>query len=587
MTRSDAAAQVISLVPELEPPDPAQFQDEAALYKAYADYTRNAVVLPRNGVPEMEFRMHIAASVYNIIAKALKDAPADLAADKIRLMQQYLDPRLVFFAVRWYQRDLLPLVKVPCPVHNAKPVENIGIFCHYLRNGGAERCAALLANDFVLAGKRVTLFASEPATELDYPLPEEAERVVLDKLPHERRAQLEIELEARKIDTCVFIDHAEWRTANDILSAQAAGARIIAMEHSFYSYPWAIGQPSVSTERDIVYRAADLITVLSRPDREMWHANGFKQAVYVPNPPTFEADKITVHGDLTAETMIFVGRLTAQKGAEKALEVLRAVRRKHPNAKLLMVGRSYSADYDKQLQDKVREYGLADAVVFTGQTADVGQYYRKSSVLIMPSELEGFPMTLMEAKVYGIPAVLFSMPYLEAAHAGCIQTPQGDAQAMAEAVSRLFDDPETLKRLGGEARDSLNEFSGRNVRLYWQKMFGYLEGKVSAEEMFAVGESTEERCSLLMTSVRELHKWQDKCLSMPAFLDGIGGRIRESYLSGHPVMQIMDRLCRRMPGLIGRFNSLFRKIFRRSMLKSVYRGSREVELGPNGFPPYD
>lgn len=591
MTRDpkQTETQAMMRVPTLVPPDPANFTDKAALYAAYAEFMKKSLAQPRDGVAEMDFRMRIEAIVYNLIAAELDVSSETLAAERIILMLKYLDARLVYFAVRWYKRDLLPLVRVSMPERIIRPVRKIGIFCHYLRDGGAERCAALLIHEFIRAGKAVTLFSSEEATASDYAVPEKADRVVLNKLPHERRAQLEIELEARKIDTCIFFDHAEWRTANDILSARAAGARIIAMEHNFYSYPWAVGRPGIAIDRECVYPAADIITVLSRTDRETWRANGFRQAVYLPNPPTFEADEVRPNEGKDAKTLLFVARLTARKGAEKAIDVLNLVRRKHPSARLLMVGRPDSPSYDQFLRNKVSESGLNGAVEFTGQTPDISQYYEKASVLIMPSQMEGFPMTLMEAKAHGLPSVLFAMPYLEAAHAGCIQTPQGDTAAMADAVSKLFEDPERLRQLGEEAKKSLETFSRKSVREQWMRIFSYLEGAIPEDVMFAVPDGAEERLNLLTAGIQEQHRWQTNLLKNPVFLEEIGEKTREEYLSRHPVMHLIDRLHRRMPRAADRFNRVFRAIFRGLLLKKLYRGiTRKISAAErNGFPPYD
>lgn len=53
-----------------------------------------------------------------------------------------------------------------------------------------------------------------------------------------------------------------------------------------FAYPLHIGKPELFSRRRAVYHCADVVTCLSRVDRECWH-DGILQCCYMPNPPTF------------------------------------------------------------------------------------------------------------------------------------------------------------------------------------------------------------------------------------------------------------------------------------------------------------
>lgn len=514
--------------------------------------------------------MQIDSILYRAIAAELKK---DDAEERLPILKEYLSAPLVYFATFWYRRDLLKNLRFTHLKQMPRPVKNIGIFCRYLRNGGAERCAALLMEIFAKQGKTLTLFAGEAPTEKDYPCPDSVERVILPQLPHERRTELELELKKRQIDTCIFFDHAEWITPNDILTARACGSRIIVQEHNLFSYPWRIGDPRIAEERDCVYPAADVLTVLSRCDETFWraHLNGFDRCMFMPNPLTFTAEENAVPA---GKTLLFVGRLSKDKGALAAIRTLEKVLTTHPDAKLLMIGRPDTDEFDRELH-KIAE-PLKDAITFTGYTTDVAQYYHRGTMLLMPSSFEGYPMTLMEAKAHALPCVMFAMPYLEAAKRGCIQVPQGDTDAMAEAVCQLFDDPEKLKSLGLEAKASLREFSAERVEGLWKELFAVLETGIDQTGIFTEKTSAEEKVRHFEIMSRELIAAQQICRNHPAYLKRMSGELVQKYLLHHPWSHLLAKLNERFPRLCDAVNRIFRR-----------KKHKREKIMANGFPSYD
>lgn len=554
-----------------------------AEFPRFADF---AAALPHEG-PEEDFQMQLDSVTYRMLAAELENQPDRECLRKLPVMLETLDERLVYFAFTWYKKNLLNSLKVERREQPPRPVKNIGIFCGTLRSGGAERCASLLMQLFVSGNKNVTLFSKEARTKNDYACPESVQRVVLPIVPHERRARLAVELKERQIDTCIFFDTADWRTGNDILSARHAGTRIIAMEHSLFAYPWYMGMPEIAIQRACVYPAADVVTVLSRADQNLWRTYGITRAVFVPNPLTFDLSRpIPEHEN--NRTMIFVARLSPEKGADDALDVLSIVRKTCKDAKLIMVGRGMSAEFDAALRQKADDLQMTDAVIFTGYTPDVAQYYQQASVLLMPSGMEGYPMTLMEAKAYAIPTVLYDMPYLEATKSGCISVPQGDIDAMADAVCDLFQDPEKMQRLSRQAKDSLQEFSMEKVSAEWDQIFRFLETGSDPDGLFAEKEPPETRLELLKIAMDQCHKASSVCMEHPVFLEKTGMRILESYLKKHSFLHVIDRIGKMKPRLAGFFDRLGAGICKSAKLKNLYRNHtvQEERGGKNGFPPY-
>ena len=530
-----------------------------------------AATAPRTNAGDI---MQSDSITYRAIAMELKK---DDASERLPVLMEYLSAPLLYFATFWYRRDLLKDLRFPYLKQSPRSVKKIGIFCRYLRNGGAERCAALLMEIFAEMGKELTFFAGEAPTEKDYPCPAAVERVVLPQLPHERRTMLELELKKREIDTCIFFDHAEWITPDDILTARYCGTRTIVQEHSLFTYPWRIGDPRIAEERDCVYPAVDVLTVLSRCDETFWRAypGGNDRCMFMPNPLTFSAEEgRTVSKE---KTLLFVGRLSRDKGALAAVRTLEAILPEHPDAKLLMIGRPDTEGFDAELHRYAESSeALKKAVIFTGYTTDVAQYYRQGAILLMPSAFEGYPMTLMEAKAYARPCVMFAMPYLEAAKRGCIQVPQGDEKAMARAVCGLFDDPERLYALGSEAKDSLAEFSQERVKQLWTELFAYLETGEDKTGLFADTVSAEDKVRHFEIMEKECAIAHQICMNHASYLERMSEKLIPLYLKDHPLAHLLAKLNEKFPRLCGAVNAIFRR-----------KKQKREKIMPNGFPSYD
>jgi glycosyltransferase involved in cell wall biosynthesis len=107
--------------------------------------------------------------------------------------------------------------------------------------------------------------------------------------------------------------------------------------------------------------------------------------------------------------LIVVGRLGADKGQVRAVEVLAAVRARRPDARLLLAGRDDEPDRSAVLRRAV-ELGVGEAVEVLGARDDVPELLASSDLLLTTSRREGLPGSVMEAAAAGIPAVASAIP---------------------------------------------------------------------------------------------------------------------------------------------------------------------------------
>lgn len=159
-----------------------------------------------------------------------------------------------------------------------------------------------------------------------------------------------------------------------------------------------------------------------------------------------------------------VGRLQRWKGMHVLIDALPAVRARHPDARVVIVGGEHEPepDYGERLHAQVRRLGLDDAVLFAGFQPDVPRWMQAMDIVVHASDREPFGIVVVEAMALGKPVVAGA----EGGPAEVIQAgvngllaPYGDAAALATALLRYLDDPAFAMRCAAAAAQRARDFS--------------------------------------------------------------------------------------------------------------------------------
>ena len=98
-----------------------------------------------------------------------------------------------------------------------------------------------------------------------------------------------------------------------------------------------------------------------------------------------------------------VARMCEVKNQTFLLEAVAAALRLNPKVKLLFVG---DGEYREIVEEKIKELGIEDAVILTGQRDDAARLYQAMDVFALTSFSEGLSVSAVEAQASGVPCVL-------------------------------------------------------------------------------------------------------------------------------------------------------------------------------------
>jgi len=146
-----------------------------------------------------------------------------------------------------------------------------------------------------------------------------------------------------------------------------------------------------------------------------------------------------------------------QKRLDLWLRAAEAVRRRHPDARFLLVG---DGPLRSEVETLARGPALEGAVHLPGLQEEVGPYLAAMDVLMVSSEFEGLPLVVLEAMAMEVPVAATAVGGIPEAVAdgetGRL-VPAGDAGALAAAVAGLLADAELRRALGRAARRRVAE----------------------------------------------------------------------------------------------------------------------------------
>jgi glycosyltransferase involved in cell wall biosynthesis len=208
-----------------------------------------------------------------------------------------------------------------------------------------------------------------------------------------------------------------------------------------------------------------LVAVGSNVQRDLIHAGiGNKEKFLVIPPgltlgeiPSSKSAKKTLNLDTGFFYCSLIGRVTQIKRPDRFLNVVEELVSRNINVKFIIAG---SGELFKNTEKLIKEKSLP--VLCLGWRSDIELILAASDIVILTSDNEGTPLSLIQAGMAGIPVVSTNVGSVSEIvlnqKTGLITSL--DVRDLADAVQSLVEDTALHKKLGGEAQKfTLNNFS--------------------------------------------------------------------------------------------------------------------------------
>lgn len=250
-------------------------------------------------------------------------------------------------------------------------------------------------------------------------------------------------------------------------------------EHKAWGMPFDGIDPRAMEREEAEYALADCITVPSTfalrsfvsqgiaPDKMRLLPYGVNLARFVPcdNPSPARLD------------VLFVGAMSLQKGLPYLLQAFKTLN--HPRKSLTFAGAS-----SPKVIALMKTHGLwSDDIKVLGHVPqpELKRLMSQSHALVLPSVQEGLAMVMAQAMACGCPVIASentgARNLFDDGQEGFI-VPIRDAQALADRLQRLADEPSLRDRMGAASLERVKRMGG--WRDYGQRALGIYEALVAS-----------------------------------------------------------------------------------------------------------
>ena len=256
--------------------------------------------------------------------------------------------------------------------------------------------------------------------------------------------------------------------ANDWVTGRAAieikkrtGKKLVATIHST-EYDRTAGKPweRIAKEEKELIDNADVVVTVSRRLKEeitaLYNADERKVSVIYNaiNREKFNGIK----RDSNRKVVLYVGRLSVQKGIDNLIRAFKIVSKKNDDALLYIIGEGPELSNLIHLSINL---DLSDKVIFLGRVpdAEMEMLYSIANVFVMPSVSEPFGIVALEAIASNVPTIVSSQSGVSEIIKNTLTVDFWDTEQMADLILGLLDYSEINKEMSKNAYKELDSIT--------------------------------------------------------------------------------------------------------------------------------
>lgn len=187
----------------------------------------------------------------------------------------------------------------------------------------------------------------------------------------------------------------------------------------------------------------------------------------IPDPLIFSSDSDVISNQ-NNNNIVFVGRLSNEKGVMRLLRIWKEVNKELSHYTLTIYG-------DGELKNEMIHYideNNIKNVIFKGYCNKLKEIYSNADLLCLTSETEGFGMVIIEAKYFGVPCISFDCPVSPKEiidNAGLV-VPCFDENAYKNKIISLLNNKNLLRTLQLNCIEQAKKYYINNIVARWREL---------------------------------------------------------------------------------------------------------------------
>lgn len=220
---------------------------------------------------------------------------------------------------------------------------------------------------------------------------------------------------------------------------------------------------------------ADEIIVLSENVKKYFKETYKRNTHFIPNgvskSDVLPCDIINTKYNLKKDDyFLFLWRIVPEKGIHYLIKGFNQIK---TDKKLVIAGGS--SDTDSYYKELVNQASSNQNIIFTGfvQGKELRELYSNAYVYVLPSDLEGMPLSLLEAMSYGNCCLTSNIEECATVMEDCgVTFKKGNLQDLSQALQRLNDDVNLVQKIKSESTKFIlkkynwNDVVDRTLELY-------------------------------------------------------------------------------------------------------------------------
>ena len=217
----------------------------------------------------------------------------------------------------------------------------------------------------------------------------------------------------------------------------------------------------------VAVKYADEIIVLSKNVQDYFKKEYNRKTVFIPNgvsKPKIEKPKLIKEkfGLNKDDYILFLGRIVPEKGIHYLIDAYNNIK---TNKKLVIAGGASDTDtYYQELKEKAEDN---KNIIFTGfvQEKELDELYSNAYIYCLPSDLEGMPLSLLEAMSYGNCCLTSDIPECATVlEDKGVTFKKSDVNDLTKVLQKICDKEELVNNYKKESQDYiLNKYNWDNV----------------------------------------------------------------------------------------------------------------------------